>query len=114
VVAERQGQTAARNMLGRRERFEAVPFFWSNHYDVTISYVGYAQRWDRIDISGSIADRECTLAFRALAPRGGERTFAVATIGRDRDSLRAEAAMERDNQSALEALIAPGGWIQHA
>jgi NADPH-dependent 2,4-dienoyl-CoA reductase/sulfur reductase-like enzyme/nitrite reductase/ring-hydroxylating ferredoxin subunit len=114
VVAERQGQTAARNMLGRRERFEAVPFFWSNHYDVTIAYVGHAQQWDRIDISGPLADRDCTLTFRALAPGGGERTLAVATIGRDRDSLRVEAAMERQDRAALEALVAPEGQIQHA
>jgi NADPH-dependent 2,4-dienoyl-CoA reductase/sulfur reductase-like enzyme len=37
VVAERQGQTAARNMLGARETFDAVPFFWSQHYDVPIN-----------------------------------------------------------------------------
>lgn len=114
VVAQRQGQTAARNLLGARERFDAVPFFWSSHYDLTISYAGHAERWDRIDLSGSLAAGDCTLAFRAPAPGGGERTYAVATVGRDRDSLRAEAAMERLDWAALDALVPAAAEAQHA
>ena len=90
VVAERQGQTAARNMLGRRERFDAVPFFWSQHYDVALSYVGHAAPWDRTEIDGSLAAQDCTVAYF----RGG-RKLAVLTVGRDRDSLGAEAEFER-------------------
>ncbi len=90
VVAERQGQTAARNMLGFRDRFDQVPFFWSAHYDVTISYVGHASRWDRVQMSGSLEARDCRIEFIS---RG--KVAAVATIGRDRESLEAEAAMER-------------------
>jgi len=101
VVAERQGQTAARNMLGRKEAFKAVPFFWSQHYDVTISYVGHAESWDRIDIAGSIAEQSCLLAFRSAG-----KIAAVATIYRDKESLEAEALFERDDQDGLEALIA--------
>ena len=89
VVAERQGQTAARNMLGARERFEAVPFFWSRHYDAAINYVGHAERWDEVSIDGSIDALDCSVEYR----RGG-KTLAVATIGRDRASLEAEARME--------------------
>jgi NADPH-dependent 2,4-dienoyl-CoA reductase/sulfur reductase-like enzyme len=37
VVAERQGQAAALNMLGAREKFESAPFFWSQHYDIPIN-----------------------------------------------------------------------------
>jgi NADPH-dependent 2,4-dienoyl-CoA reductase/sulfur reductase-like enzyme/nitrite reductase/ring-hydroxylating ferredoxin subunit len=90
VVAERQGQTAARNMLGARERFDAVPFFWSQHYDATINYVGHAETWDEIAIDGSLEGLDCTVEYR----RGG-KTLAIATIGRDRASLEAEAKMER-------------------
>ena len=61
VVAERQGQTAAKNMLGAHERFEAVPFFWSQHYDVPINYVGHAEEWDTIDIKGDAEKRDCSV-----------------------------------------------------
>jgi apoptosis-inducing factor 3 len=95
VVAERQGQTAALNMLGRREPFAAVPFFWSQHYDVPINYVGHAEKWDEIAIDGDVAAKDCVLRYR----RGG-RTLAVASIYRDLDSLKAEVAMERDQAAA--------------
>jgi NADPH-dependent 2,4-dienoyl-CoA reductase/sulfur reductase-like enzyme/nitrite reductase/ring-hydroxylating ferredoxin subunit len=90
VVAERQGQAAARNMLGRQERFEAVPFFWSQHYDVPINYVGHAESFDDIAIDGSISGKDCLLKYR----KGG-RVLAVASIYRDLDNLRAELEMER-------------------
>jgi NADPH-dependent 2,4-dienoyl-CoA reductase/sulfur reductase-like enzyme/nitrite reductase/ring-hydroxylating ferredoxin subunit len=90
VVAERQGQTAARNMLGRRERYTAIPFFWSQHYDISIDYVGHAAAWDHIDQDGDPAAHDVALRFRK-----GERTLAVATIFRGRESLAAELAMER-------------------
>jgi apoptosis-inducing factor 3 len=90
VVAERQGQIAARNMLGRKTPCTLVPFFWSQHYDLSISYVGHAEKWDRIDVEGSLAKRDCTLRFQR-----GDKTLAVVTVGRDRDSLRAEVEIEK-------------------
>lgn len=94
VVAERMGQTAARNMMAGsttdRERFDAIPFFWSQHYDVAISYVGHAARWDRVEIEGDIAGKDCSVTYLADG-----RAVAVATIFRDRMSLAAELAMER-------------------
>jgi apoptosis-inducing factor 3 len=89
VVAERQGQVAALNMLGRKQRFDAVPFFWSQHYDATINYVGHAESWDSIELKGSLRSRDCAVSYQ----RGG-RTLAVATISRDRESLLAERDLE--------------------
>jgi apoptosis-inducing factor 3 len=95
VVAERQGQTAALNMMGQRTPFRAVPFFWSQHYDVPINYVGHAEKWDDIAIEGDVMKRDCVVRFRQ-----GGRVLAVASIYRDGDSLKAAAAMEREAASA--------------
>jgi apoptosis-inducing factor 3 len=96
VVAERQGQTAARNMLGQREKFTAVPFFWSQHYDVPINYVGHAEQWDQLIVEGDIVAKDCLLRYK----RGG-RVLAVASIFRDVESLQAELMMERDAAAAV-------------
>jgi len=90
VVAQRQGQTAARNILGQSRKFDAVPFFWSQHYDVPINYVGHAEQWDTIEIDGNINAKDCLLRYRYKG-----RVLAVASIYRDLASLEAELEMER-------------------
>ncbi len=90
VVAERQGQTVARNMLGERVPFRAPPFFWSQHYDVPINYVGHAEKWDSIEMDGDPMKRDCVARYVS-----GGKTLAVASIYRDIDSLKAAAEMEK-------------------
>jgi NADPH-dependent 2,4-dienoyl-CoA reductase/sulfur reductase-like enzyme/nitrite reductase/ring-hydroxylating ferredoxin subunit len=89
VVAERQGQVAARNILGQRERFDAVPYFWTRQFGVSVKYVGHAHEWDETVVDGSFEAKSCAVTYK----RAG-RTLAVATISRDLQSLQAEAAME--------------------
>lgn len=96
VVAQRQGQIAARNMLGHRDAFDFVPFFWSAHYDVTLSYVGHAPSWDSVSIDGDPEALDCRVEYR----RGG-RTLAVATVNRDRQSLEAEVALQSSGAAAI-------------
>jgi NADPH-dependent 2,4-dienoyl-CoA reductase/sulfur reductase-like enzyme/nitrite reductase/ring-hydroxylating ferredoxin subunit len=94
VVAERQGQTAAKNMLGLKRRFDDVPFFWSQHYDVPINYVGHAEKWDSIEIDGSVDNKDCSVRLNQNG-----RTMALLTIYRDMESLKGEADMEGDTRS---------------
>jgi hypothetical protein len=80
------------NLIGGHEKFDAVPFFWSQHYDVPINYVGHADSWDEISVDGNIAGRDCVLRYK----RDG-RVVAAASIYRDAESLRTEVEMERDS-----------------
>lgn len=93
VVAERQGAIAARNILGQQQRFAAVPFFWTQQYDKAINYVGHAEHWDRIDIDGNPGTYDCAVTYWR-----NDKRLAVATVGRDLESLRAELAFERETQ----------------
>ncbi len=90
VVAERQGQTAARNILGQRERFDAVPFFWTIQYDFGLHYIGHATHFDQVEIAGSLAAKDCAITYR----RAGQKV-AVAIVQQDLVGLRAEVEFER-------------------
>ena len=100
VVAERQGQCAARNIIraksGKRERFDQIPFFWSNHYDVAIGYSGNAMKWEAVEISGNLEENDAAVRFRS-----GDKTLAIATISRDRENLETEAQMEKSVNQLL-------------
>ena len=92
VVAERQGQVVARNMLGARDRFDGIPFFWSAHYDkLSIRYIGHADHWDETKIEGDVTKLDCAVSYML----GGTRR-AMATINRDRENLVAEVEFETE------------------
>lgn len=100
VVAQRMGQVAALNMLGRRQPFDAVPFFWSRHFDdLNIGMIGHAEHWDAITVEGDVAAQDAVLRYL----RDG-RLLAAATLGRDLDNLKVEQGME----------AAPAGGDQHS
>ncbi len=100
VVAQRMGQAAARNILGARERFAEVPFFWSNHYDMSISYVGHAESWDKARVEESRADPSAEPSIAVRYERSG-KLLALATVSRDAQSLATEIEMERVITDAL-------------
>jgi NADPH-dependent 2,4-dienoyl-CoA reductase/sulfur reductase-like enzyme/nitrite reductase/ring-hydroxylating ferredoxin subunit len=103
VVAQRMGQIAARNILGAKERCTLVPFFWSQHYDVPIAYVGHAEKIERAERIGSVAKRDFAVVLYEK-----DKPLAVVTVGRDRASLACEAAMEGDDFVRVLAIARAG------
>jgi len=89
AVAQQMAAVAAANMLGMHRRFVDVPFFWSVHYDVTLSYVGHSETVTDLTIDGSIEGRDCRVQYQENG-----KIAAVLTIGRDRQSLEAGRALE--------------------
>ncbi len=112
VAAQRQGQAVAADMLGLGTTFSTVPFFWSRHYDVTLCYVGHADSDASIEVMGNLGKRDATVIYRhaghsdhSRRAMSAGRVAAVVTIGRDRQSLAVEAALERNDESAVEELL---------
>lgn len=100
AVAERHGRTAAFAMLGRKPPVHDVPFFWSAHHDVTLSYVGHAERFDRVAVHGNLTGRDAAVGYLER-----EQVRAVLTVNRDLVSLRAERAFEVGDQAGLRKLV---------
>ncbi len=100
VVAERQGQIAARNMLGRRERFDCVPFFWTEQYDFSLAYVGHAETWDAVVIEGDLEARDCTATYYCAGHRQ-----AAAFVHRDLAGVRTEIEFERVMKRRLRSEV---------
>ena len=95
-MAQRQGEAAALNMLGERRPFTTVPFFWTVQHEVALAYVGHAERWDAVQLAGSLEAGDCTVRYLA-----GGRTVAALTVNRGAESLEIEAELAREAASAL-------------
>ncbi|XGC81978.1 FAD-dependent oxidoreductase [Bdellovibrio bacteriovorus] len=99
-VAERQGQVAALNMLGDRVRFHDVPFFWTTHYGITFGYIGFSDRFDRMDVIGDMNTENFAVAYYE-----DQRIAALLTVGRDMESLMVEEALAHFNDDAVKDII---------
>jgi len=80
IVAERQGQHAARAMLGSDAPYSEVPFFWTKQGGASLKYVGYGGEYDRVAVRGSIEDGDFLAGYYA-----GGRLLAASGAGRARE-----------------------------
>ena len=78
-----QGPAAARNMLGKDEPYDDIPWFWSDQYDFNLQYTGFHTEWDELIVRGSMEERN----FVAFYLKDG-RVLAAVTLNRGRDLRR--------------------------
>jgi len=57
-TALNQGPVAAKNMLGRAEAYDRIPYFFSDQYETGMEYSGYATDWDEVVFRGDVDARE--------------------------------------------------------
>ena len=89
--AQKQGVAAAKAMLGIREPYAEVPWFWSDQYDLNMQYVGHASEWDEVVLRGDVASRK----FAAFYLKDGR--------------LRATMAVSRPKEIAASRKLIPAG-----
>ncbi|EDO47566.1 predicted protein, partial [Nematostella vectensis] len=77
-ISHKHGMTAARNMLGKKERLHTVPFFWTMMCGKSVRYAGHAHHFDDVIIDGNLEEFKFVAYFVK-----GEKVQAVATMGRD-------------------------------
>lgn len=61
-TAHSQGTVAAHNMLGHALPYLDIPYMFSEQYDLSMEYRGYAPTWDQVIVRG----RECSGRFTAI------------------------------------------------
>jgi 3-phenylpropionate/trans-cinnamate dioxygenase ferredoxin reductase subunit len=101
-VAFNQGKYAALNMLGQKQEYDVVPYFWSDLADwASMEYVGPAGEWDEVWVRGSIDEGQFT-AFYVQA----SRVAAALTVGRSDDlAVAARLLKEKTDVSGLRDRI---------
>ncbi|CAK9062911.1 unnamed protein product [Durusdinium trenchii] len=77
-VATSQGRFAAKNMVGKQERFDQTPFFWTSLFGKNLRYVGHCKEFDELLVDGDLQK----LNFVAYYCQKNE-VKAVATMSRD-------------------------------
>ena len=83
--AEKQGRAAAAALVDRGVPYGYVHSFWSDQFDRTLEYVGFAQEWDSVSVEGSLRDMDFIVRYLQ-----GGRLLAAAAMGRGGDPESSE------------------------
>jgi NADPH-dependent 2,4-dienoyl-CoA reductase/sulfur reductase-like enzyme/nitrite reductase/ring-hydroxylating ferredoxin subunit len=80
-LAQQHGMVAARQMMGSRDGFRGVPFFWTFHFGKRLNYLGHADEWDEVVYRGNVKK----LDFLAFYVKDG-RVLAILSCGKEQET----------------------------
>ena len=103
TLAQRQAQALTQIILGAPTPAPIVPFFWSNHYDVKLRYVGHASNWEQERCLGDLTKGRAAIVFES-----GGLPQAVATLGCDGLAMACAEALAAGGPQALQAALQSG------
>ena len=98
--ANDMASTAARAICGDPQPYEAVPWFWSNQYDLRLQTVGFSLGQDATVLRGDPASR----SFSVVYLRGGA-VIALDCVNRTKDYAQGRRLVEARAVVAPEALM---------
>ncbi len=84
--AMEQARAAARNIMGRNEAYQMVPWFWSDQYDLKLQMVGVSSGYDQLVVRG---DPTTQRNFAVFYLKDG-RLIAADTVSRPQDFMLAK------------------------
>ncbi|MEC4984363.1 MAG: FAD-dependent oxidoreductase [Oscillatoria sp. PMC 1068.18] len=96
-LAAQHGRIAAKNMAGKRVKYEGVPFFWTAQFTIGMRYVGHVEDWEETIVQGDLSESEF-LAFYVK----NKRILAVAANGFDREIAAISELMRLQKMPEVE------------
>lgn len=86
--ANDQAKVAAAHIMGKAEPYQAVPWFWSNQYDLRLQTVGLSMDYDQELVRGDPASR----SFSVIYLRGG-KVIALDCVNATKDYVQGRKAI---------------------
>jgi 3-phenylpropionate/trans-cinnamate dioxygenase ferredoxin reductase subunit len=97
--ANDQAITVAKEIVGAPEPYNAVPWFWSNQYDLRLQTVGLSIGYDEAVLRGSMDARSFTLVYLKEG-----RVIALDCVNATRDYVQGKALVMARSRVSREML----------
>ena len=105
--AQNQAIVAAKAALGQDARYDELPWFWSDQYDVNLQILGLPARWPEPVVRGDPASGSFSHFYL-----DGERIAAIVSVNAPRDLRAAKKLVQTRKPVSAASLADPAVQLQ--